>query len=80
MQLAEFVRWAIERGCWEGCEVDGADIQDKAVELGILMETKYDPEFHNPPEWVDIEPGAVLYVFSEEFLTALRTPKPANDA
>jgi len=36
-KLAAFAKWALQEGVWEGCELDGSDIQDKAVELGLLV-------------------------------------------
>jgi hypothetical protein len=70
LNLAEFAKWAIRSGPWDGSDLDGGDIQDKAVECGILVETKYDPEKHGPSE-TDQEPGDPWYVFSDEFKSAL---------
>ena len=40
--LTAFAVWCIEQGSWVGDELDGADIQDKAVELGILIQVLYE--------------------------------------
>ena len=34
--LAEFARWAIAEGAWNGGDVDGGEIQEKAADLGII--------------------------------------------
>jgi hypothetical protein len=72
LNLAEFAKWAIRSGPWS--DLDGGDIQDKAVECGILVETQYDPEKHGPTE-TDQEPGDPWYVFSDEFKSALTSDK-----
>lgn len=45
--LLNFVEWALETGPWSGCGLDGADIQEKALELGIIHEVPFDPERHD---------------------------------
>lgn len=71
MNIAEFARWAVESGCWEGCAIDGGDIQDKALELGIIVETKYDPDKHGRQYLAEIDDGDTWYVFSDDFFAAL---------
>jgi len=82
LNLAEFARWAIENGSWDGSlGLDGGDIQEKAVSCGILIKTKYDPEIHGNND-VDCEPGDNWYVYSPAFAAARRAkiralePKP----
>jgi hypothetical protein len=70
LNLAEFAKWAIRSGQWDGSDLDGGDIQDKAIECRILVETQYDPEKHGPSE-TGQEPGDPWYVFSDEFKRAL---------
>ena len=70
MNLAEFIAWAIREGSWQGCNLDGGDVQDKAVEMGILVETKYNPRIHGEND-CDAEPGCPWFVFSPAFKTAL---------
>ena len=60
--LAEFVRWAISEGPFEGCDLDGGGIQDKAEKLGILIKTKYDPALHGETDIC--EPGDDWLVFA----------------
>jgi hypothetical protein len=59
-----FAQWAIREGAWDGCDLDGGAIQQKAVELGIIRETTYDPAIHGPNEW-DVEPGEQWFIFAE---------------
>ncbi len=53
--LAEFLKWCMENA-WTCCELDGADVHDKAEALGLLKIEPYDPEAHGESEF-DIEPG-----------------------
>ena len=61
--LAEFARWAIEKGCFDGCDLDGGSIQDKAENLGIIVRTQYDPEKHGDSG--EAEPGDDWFVFAD---------------
>lgn len=67
--MAQFVKWAMQEGPWSGNELDGADVQDKARKLGLLVKTQYDPEVHGESEF-DIEPGDDWFVLAPE-ITAL---------
>lgn len=49
---------------WEGCDLEGGEIQGMGVRLGLLVETKYDPKAHGEH---DAEPGDRFYVYSDEF-------------
>lgn len=66
-QLAEFARWAIREGAWAGLELDGGSIQDRAIKLGLIVETKYDPLLHGPNEF-DVPVGGPWYVFAPGLL------------
>ncbi len=66
--LAEFAELCFQ-SAWEGNDVDGGDIQEWGVQLGLLVETKYDPKKHGPSEY-DLEPGDTYYVFSDWFKEA----------
>jgi hypothetical protein len=65
--LKQFAQWAIKDGPWNGCHLDGFEIQEKAVELG-LVEKRIANEM-NADEWRDIdgveEIGDTFYVFTE---------------
>lgn len=70
INLAEFAKWCITEGCFEGCDLDGGEVQDNAVKLGIIHEVAYDPEKHGTKN-VDAEPGDQWFVFTDEFNAAL---------
>ena len=74
MNLVGFVAWCIREGLREGNSLDSWDVQDKAVEFGILERVTYDPEKHGPND-IDAEPGDEWYVFSDEMKMALTTPE-----
>jgi tRNA splicing ligase len=59
-RLRAFVRWALQEGSWSGAELNGGDIQDKAVELNLVVKTKYDPAVHGEDDCA--EPGDDWYV------------------
>ena len=58
-RLRQFARWVIEGG-----SLDGGDVQDMALRMGLLREEPYDPSKHGPNE-VDAGPGDPWYVFTE---------------
>ena len=65
--MAKFVKWAMQEGPWEGIDLDGASVQDKAEELGFLIKTKYDPEIHGESKF-DIEPGDDWFVLAPDIV------------
>lgn len=72
MNLAAFAKWAVQDGPFEGSHLDGWDVQDKAVEFGILTIVKFDPDIHRDDEY-GADAGDDWYVFSDEFKAALLT-------
>lgn len=66
---AQFVMWALTEGSWQGTELDGGAIQDKAVELGLIIEDQYDPKRH--PESDCVRPGDPWFIPSEALLSSL---------
>lgn len=44
--LLAFFQWAMREGPWDGGDLDGASIQDKAESLGLIVKTQYDAEKH----------------------------------
>jgi len=71
MKLAEFAQWVIVNGSFEGCDIDGGSLQDKAIEYGILVQVPYDPEKHGRQYYGELDPGEPWYVFSDDFQAAL---------
>lgn len=64
--LKEFLRWAVREGAWEGNDLDGAAVQEKAQALGLIVKEAYDPEKHGEPvvDFVEVEPGDDWFVFA----------------
>lgn len=61
--LIEFTTWAIREGAWEGLDLDGGDIQEKAAALNLVTQVPFDPEKHG--EGDGAERGDPWYVLSE---------------
>jgi len=70
MNLVEFARWTIENGPFDGCDLDGGSVQEKAVACGILVPTKYDPKKHGGKSGA--EPGDEWFVYSNEFAKRIK--------
>lgn len=68
MNLAEFARWAIENGPFDGCDLDGGSVQEKAEACGILVKTVYDPDKHGGNSVA--KQGDDWFLFSDEFKNA----------
>lgn len=76
MNLAGFAR-DMMRIAFDGCDADGALIQEIGVDFGLLVETKYDPVIHGENS-VGAEPGDIWYVFSDEFRSVLAADDKAH--
>jgi len=63
-QCAKFVQWALAEGSWQGSGLEGEDIQEKALALGLLKTVAYDPAIHGENEY-DIEPGEDWYMLAD---------------
>jgi Lar family restriction alleviation protein len=61
--LVEFFKWAMREGPWEGGDLDGGSIQDKAESLGLIVRTKFDPEKHGTA-YGDFSEGDDYYEFA----------------
>lgn len=65
--LKEFFRWAM-RESWDGNDIDGGSIQEKAEKLGLIVNVPFDPEKHGEPsamyDYIDFNPGDPWYVFA----------------
>jgi hypothetical protein len=69
MQLAQFAAECLREGCFQGCDLDGGWLQDRAAALGLIIRTKYDPAIHGESDGA--EPGDDWWIFSDELKTAL---------
>lgn len=62
-RLALFLRDAAREG-WDGCGLDGCDIQDNAVKYGLFKMEPYDPDKHGESNCCD--PGEDWYVLADD--------------
>lgn len=51
--MANFVKWAMEEGPWDGCDLDGGGIQDKAESLGLIVRVP------TRGDWFVLSPGVI---------------------
>jgi hypothetical protein len=62
-----FGRWVVEVNTFLGADLDGYDVQNKAVELGILIEVEFDPDKHDADnESIGVERGDSWFVFADD--------------
>jgi len=61
-QLVKFAVWCLKEGPFDEArsELDSIDMLKKAMELGIVEKTKYDPTIHGESDGAD--PGDDWYV------------------
>lgn len=74
--LLAFFSRAMHDHCWEGADFEAGDMQDTAVELGLLKEVPYSIAEHGVSlmeQW-DYKEGQPIYVFADE-LKALTATK-----
>jgi len=80
-QAAAFVAWAMREGPWEGGDLDGGALQDKAEELGLIIKTTYNPDIHGSCDYGS-EPGDDWFVLHPDIEAASRPlharPSPAK--
>ena len=64
--LLTFFQWAMQEGPWEGGNLDGGTVQDKAESLGLIVSVPYDPDKHGAyndcgcdagDPWFEFAPG-----------------------
>jgi hypothetical protein len=66
-KLSAFVREGLEIS-WEGGDWCGADIQDKAEELGLIRKEPYDPEKHGEAPF---DPGDEYFIINQDLVPAI---------
>lgn len=69
MKLVDFAEGMIQ-DAFDGRDVEGSDIQERAVACGLIIETTYSYERHGENE-VDAEDGDPWYKFSPAFKAAI---------
>lgn len=72
----DFARWVIRESCFDGCDIDGAAVEEKAAALGLIVETNYDPAIHGQRERKDLELGDSYFEFSGELAGPDIEPRP----
>jgi hypothetical protein len=56
--MSRFIMWSMNEGPWDGCDLYGGDVQDKAVELGLIVKCDHRPDWFVPAKWIiDILPA-----------------------
>lgn len=78
VRASKFVKWAMQEGPWDGCELDGYDVQSKALELGLVVRTEYDPEKHGEDSEYEIDAGDEWFVLAPEIAAAALTDEQGN--
>ena len=78
-RAAVFVTWAMREGPWEGGDLDGGALQDKAEELGLIIKTTYNPDIHGSCDYGS-EPGDDWFVLHPDIEAAARLPAPPSPA
>lgn len=63
-QLVEFARWVIRESAFAGCDLQGDEVQEKAVALGLLREEAYEPEKHQATTCFEGDPGDPIMLFA----------------
>ncbi len=61
--LLEFFRWSMASGPWGGNDLDGADVQNQAERLGLIVKVPYDPAKHGEAI-CEINPGDDWFVMA----------------
>lgn len=74
VRLAKFARRCFE-DVWEGGDIDGATLQDRGVEYGLLVRVAFNPDFHSDPNG-DAQAGDEWYVYAPELQVLLKEKVP----
>lgn len=64
LNCARFVRWALQEGPWQGDDLDGSEVQEKAESLGLIVSVPYDPEKHGADNNYGCDAGESWFEFS----------------
>jgi len=62
VRLAKFFKFAAD-ACWEGFDLEGGDIQDRAKALGLFKVESYDPDKHGSGY---VDPGEDWYMLADD--------------
>jgi hypothetical protein len=79
-RLAKFFRAGMAT-TWEACDWDGADIQDTAESLGLVVKAAYDPATHGDHGLDEgLEPGDEWFVIAPEVRALTDSSKETTHA
>lgn len=62
-RCVEFTKWAIQDSAWQGGNLDGGAVQDKAEALGVIVKVPFDPAKHKSDyaeagdDWFEFAPN-----------------------
>lgn len=76
--LAKFAKWAISESAFAGCDLGGAEVQEKAQEIGLIVSTVYDPIKHGSSDVADA--GMDWYEFTSLLSDNPETAEPFKPA
>jgi hypothetical protein len=72
-KLLEFFKWAMREGPWDGGDLDGGSVQDKAEALGLIVKTQYNAEKHGVQS--DFETGDDWFEYAPDLRAPLIPPR-----
>lgn len=59
--LSGFAKVALD-SLWDGSDLDGSEIQDAALQHGLIVQTTFDPNAHTDRHGVGAHPGDEWFV------------------
>jgi hypothetical protein len=75
---ARFIQWALQEGPWQGGDLDGGAVQDKAEALGLIVSVPYDPEKHGAYNDYGCDEGDPWFEFSPDLIALIRSAPPKS--
>lgn len=60
--MAKFIQWAMQEGPWDGLGLDGDEIQDKALALGLIVKSP------DRDDWFMLAPEVTAALNAEDHL------------
>lgn len=76
-RCVEFTKWAIQDSAWQGGDLDGGAVQDKAEALGVIVKVPFDPAKHNSDY---AEPGDDWFEFAPDLPASAILATDGKDA
>ena len=77
MNIAQFARYCIMESAFSGRDLDGGDVQEEALRLGLLKQVSFDPAAGHIDATGSTQPGEPFLMLSEGFKAALdANPEP----